>query len=147
MAGDHLSNDDFFAQLTNLFEHNRNKSHGTVYLTQKRLTYAEVEIPSPTKIVDDPLWDLHPEKPLPVLIRASNNKSSKRSGTDRPGTDRDNVEKIKLSTVVQPDKLDAFYARYAEACKSGMSGLKKRDRKKGKKDKKKKKAIPGETKG
>ena len=76
------------------------------------------------------------------MIRASNNKSSKKEGTDR-----DNTDKIVLSTVVKPDDLDVFFVRYAEACKTGMSGLKKRDRKKGKKDKKKKKGVVGETKG
>jgi signal recognition particle subunit SRP14 len=67
-------------------------------------------------------------------VRASNNKSDK-----RPGTTRSDASKIKLSTVVNPDALDTFYLRYADACKTGMSALKKRDRKKGKKDKKKKK--------
>jgi signal recognition particle subunit SRP14 len=92
--------------------------------------------PTPTKVADDPLWDTHPEQPLPILIRASNNKSSKRAGTDR-----EDIEKIALSTIVAPDDLDAFFVRYAEACKTGMGGLKKRDRKKGKKDKKKKKGA------
>jgi signal recognition particle subunit SRP14 len=92
--------------------------------------------PSPQKVADDPLWDTHPENPLPILIRASNNKSSAKAGTDR-----EDISKIALSTVVKPDDLDGFFVRYAEACKTGMSGLKKRDRKKGKKDKKKKKAV------
>lgn len=39
---------------------------------------------------------------------------------------------MKLSTVVAPEELEAFYARYAEVCKAGMTGLKKRDRKRGK---------------
>jgi signal recognition particle subunit SRP14 len=82
------------------------------------------------------LWDTHPEDTLPILIRASNNKSSKKAGTDRK-----DINKIVLSTVVKPDELDAFFVRYAEACKNGMSALKKRDRKKGKKDKKKKKGA------
>ena len=94
--------------------------------------------PPASKVADDPLWDTHPEEPLPVLIRARNNKSSKKAGTDR-----EDIPKIELSTVVKPDDLDGFYARYAEACKAGMSGLKKRDKKKAKKTKKKKK---GETK-
>jgi signal recognition particle subunit SRP14 len=100
--------------------------------------------PSPTKVVDDPLWDTHPETPLPVVIRASNNKSD-----EREGTDRENIDKIKFSTIVQSDELDAFFVRYAEACKTGMSALKKRDKKKkGKKDKKKKKkGAVGEVKG
>lgn len=72
---------------------------------------------------------------MPVIVRAQNNKSTKRAGTDRE--DRD---KVKISTVVQPGDIDAFYARYAEACKAGMGALKKRDRKKGKKAKGKKKA-------
>ncbi|KAF2195474.1 signal recognition particle, SRP9/SRP14 subunit [Zopfia rhizophila CBS 207.26] len=141
MAREHLSNDEFFTQLTNLFEHNRTKGHGSVYLTQKRITHtADSDAPSPTKILDDPLWDTHPEHPLPILIRANNNKSSKREGTDRPGTDRDDHDRIKFTTVVQPDQLDAFYVRYADVCKTGMSALKKRDKKKKKKDRKKKKA-------
>ncbi|KAF2635801.1 signal recognition particle, SRP9/SRP14 subunit [Massarina eburnea CBS 473.64] len=131
---EHLSNDEFFTKLGNLFEHNRTKGHGTVYLTQKRMTFdTSLVPPSPTKVADDPLWDTHPEDPVPILIRATNNKSDK-----RPGTDRKDVDKIKFSTVVQSDRLDAFFVRYAEACKAGMSGLKKRDKKKGKKDKKKK---------
>ncbi|KAF2878111.1 signal recognition particle 14kD protein-domain-containing protein [Massariosphaeria phaeospora] len=142
MAGDHLSNEEFFTQLTNLFEHNRTKGHGSIYLTQKRLSYqTENAAPSPTKVLDDPLWDTHPEQAVPVIIHASNNKS-----TPYKGTDRKSIEKIKISTIVQPDQLDAFFARYAEACKTGMSGLKKRDRKKGKKDKKKKKGVAGDVK-
>ena len=42
------------------------------------------------------------------------------------------AQKVKLSTVVAPEELEAFYARYAEVCKAGMTGLKKRDRKRGK---------------
>lgn len=127
----------FFTQLANLFEHNRTKGHGSVYLTQKRLTFDSTSAATtPTKVADDPLWDTHPEQPLPVLIRASNNKSDK-----KPGTDRKDVAKIVLSTVVKPDDIDTFYIQYAEACKAGMSSLKKRDRKKGKKDKKKKKVA------
>jgi signal recognition particle subunit SRP14 len=96
--------------------------------------------PTPTKVSDDPLWDTHPENPLPILIRASNNKSSKLEGTDRK-----DAKKIAFSTLVKPDELEGFFVRYAELCKTGMSGLKKRDRKKGKKDKKKKKVV-GEVK-
>jgi len=132
----------FFAQLGNLFEHTRTKGHGSVYLTQKRFTFDSSSTPpTPTKVADDPLWDTHPEQPLPILIRASNNKSDK-----RPGTDRKDEPKTQLSTVVNPDALDEFYAKYAEACKAGMSGLKKRDKKKAKKVKKKKKGVNGDVK-
>ncbi|KAF2631647.1 signal recognition particle, SRP9/SRP14 subunit [Macroventuria anomochaeta] len=137
MGREHLSNDEFFTQLGNLFEHNRKKGHGSVYLTQKRLIFDSASTPAtPTKVADDPLWDTHPENPLPVLIRASNNASDKKAGTERQ-----DVAKIVLSTIVEPGDIDTFYIRYAEACKAGMSSLKKRDRKKGKKDKKRKKVA------
>jgi len=53
---------------------------------------------------------------------------------------------MKISTIVQPEDLDGFFAKYAEACKAGMTALKKRDRSKRKKDKKKKKAGDGDKK-
>ncbi|KAK7180185.1 hypothetical protein DPSP01_012057 [Paraphaeosphaeria sporulosa] len=146
MGREHLTNDEFFAQLNNLFEYNRNKGHGSVYLSQKRLTFdTESQPQTPTKVADDPLWDTHPENPLPILVRAHNNKSSKLHGKSN-GTDRKAIDKIVISTVVQPEKLDAFFVQYVEACKAGMSGLKKRDRR-GKKDKKKKRKGAAETKG
>jgi len=49
--------------------------------------------------------------------------------------DRKKTDKIKLSTVVQPDDLEQFYTRYADVCKAGMQALKKRDRSKRKKAK------------
>ncbi|KAH7119149.1 signal recognition particle 14kD protein-domain-containing protein [Dendryphion nanum] len=142
MPHEHLNNEEFFTQLTNLFEHNRKKGHGTVYLTQKRVAAtSDKNVNLATKVIDDPLWDTHPESPLPVVIRASNNKST--TGTDPK---REDIDKIRLSTVVQPEQIDAFYARYAEVCKAGMGALKKRDRTKRKKDKKKKKGAATETK-
>jgi len=118
----HLSNDTFFERLSELFDQGRQKDHGSIYLTQKRMTYSEekekaVEAPSPS----DPFPDLHPSKPLPVIIRASNGKSKDKR-----------KEKVKLSTVVESDALEGFFAKYAEVCKMGMSGLKKRDRSKAK---------------
>ena len=88
---------------------------------------------SPAPGEDASLADLHPSKPLPVLMRATNGKSGK-----------DIKQKIKFSTVVQPENLEAFYTRYAEACKLGMQGLKKRDRsgKKKAKAKKRKEVDP-----
>lgn len=38
------------------------------------------------------------------------------------------VPKSKVSTVVSPADLEAFFVRYADICKAGMGGLKKRDR-------------------
>jgi signal recognition particle subunit SRP14 len=70
---------------------------------------------------NDPFPDLNPSKPLPILIRATNGKSKEH---------RD--KKIKLSTIVEEDGLEAFFVKYADVCKQGMSGLKKRDRSKAK---------------
>ncbi|TPX09607.1 uncharacterized protein E0L32_009208 [Thyridium curvatum] len=74
---------------------------------------------SASPAVDAAGSDLNPANPLPILIRATNGKS------------RENrARKIKLSTLVEPDALDTFYARYAELCKNGMTALKPRDRSK-----------------
>lgn len=67
---------------------------------------------------------------MPVLIRATNAKGKER---------RQN--KIKISTVVEPDSLPAFFDKYAEVCKSGMTSLKPRDRSKRKGKAKKKKGA------
>lgn len=91
----------------------------------------------PTK--EDPLADVRDDNrdgtPLatyPVLVRATNGKASdaRKAG-----------KKVKLSTVVDSDALDAFYLRYAEICKAGMLALKPRDRSKRKTKGKKKKSA------
>ena len=85
-----------------------------VPVTPSHLPAKATDIPLPPS---SPFPDLHPEHPLPTLIRATNGKT------------KDNKKrKIKLSTVVQADELEGFYTKYAEVCKVGMSGLKKRDR-------------------
>ena len=66
---------------------------------------------------NDALADPHPQKALPILIRATDGKSKDHRAT-----------KVKLSTVVQPDALEAFFARYVDVWKAGMTTLKKRDR-------------------
>ena len=83
---------------------------------------SESQTPSPTS--DDPLTAVFPDltttlAPAPILIRATNGKSK---------AARKRGKKVKLSTVVQPDELEAFYGRYAEVCRAGMSALKPRDR-------------------
>jgi signal recognition particle subunit SRP14 len=90
----------------------------------------------PEPVASDLLGDLHPSKPLPIIIRATSGKSREHK-----------ADKIKLSTIVEVDALKAFFMRYAEVCKSGMSGLKKRDRSKGKKKMKAKKKKGGTTGG
>ncbi|OHW99331.1 signal recognition particle 14kDa protein [Colletotrichum incanum] len=112
----HLSHDEFFGKLAELFEQRKGNGHGSIFLAQKRLSY-EQDLPSPT--ADDPFPDLHPAKPLPVIVRATNGKSKKHRDT-----------KVKLSTIVEPDALEVFYARYADICKAGMAALKPRDRSK-----------------
>ncbi|KAI1804599.1 signal recognition particle, SRP9/SRP14 subunit [Daldinia bambusicola] len=126
----HLSNDEFFVKLTELFNQKKGKDHGSIVLVQKRLSYDQ-PVPEPTS--ETVLPDLHPPQPMPVLIRATNAKGKKRR-----------EDKIKLSTVVEPDALPAFFDRYAEVCKAGMATLKPRDRskRKGKAKKKKGAAAP-----
>lgn len=96
-------------------------------LRKLSVTYGQ-GIPSPSE--EEPSPDIHPGKPLPLIIRATNGKGKK---------DRSN--KAKLSTVVNPEDLEAFYVRYADVCKAGMTALKPRDRSKKKAKAKKKKAA------
>ena len=166
MSKGHLSNNDvcgncsphrwntsneeqFFLRLSELFDERRQKDHGSVTLTQKRsmappfrntctcadtnevvVTHGEDAEAVPTSA--EPFPDINPSKPLPIIIRASNSKSKEK---------RD--KKIKLSTIVEVDALEGFYAKYAEVCKAGMSGLKKRDRSKAKEKLKAKKKKQG----
>ncbi|KAI1345971.1 signal recognition particle 14kD protein [Xylaria sp. FL0043] len=129
----HLSNDEFFARLVELFDSAKGKDHGSIVLTQKRLSYDQ-PVCEPTTSDDAGLADRHPPGPLPVLIRATNAK-----GKD----DRKASKKVKLSTVVDPDALAAFFERYADICKQGMGSLKPRDRsrRRGKAKKKAKAAV------
>lgn len=96
--------------------------------------------PPDQKVADDPMWDLNPPNPLSLIIRATDGHSRSEEGVR-------NKDKVKLSTVVRPDELDAFFARYADVCKAGMQSLKKRDRSKRKKDKKGKKKVGSATEG
>ncbi|KAJ9134804.1 hypothetical protein NKR23_g9919 [Pleurostoma richardsiae] len=127
MAAGPLSHDEFFARLGELINSRKGEDHGTVHLSQKRLTYGQdSSMPS----APDALVDLRLDSPLPIIIRATNSKS--KENRDR---------KVKLSTVVSPDALDVFYARYAELCKGAMTGLKPRDRSKRKTKAKKKRGV------
>ncbi|KAL8760765.1 MAG: hypothetical protein Q9184_003073 [Pyrenodesmia sp. 2 TL-2023] len=172
-AAHHLGVDEFFIRLTFLFNSPRTGTKGTVYLTQKRCMRphpAQLLPPSPIRLLiiysaqdlryiinvhhivspqsttssspttttgtpDAPFPDLAPPSPLPVLIRASNGKSKPRR-----------QDKVKISTIVQPDQLEGFFTRYAEVMRAGTTGLKKRDRsgrKKATKAKKKGKGAAG----
>ncbi|KAL9000880.1 MAG: hypothetical protein Q9169_000635 [Polycauliona sp. 2 TL-2023] len=120
MASGYLSIEDFFTRLSSLFQTRRNSTHGSIYLTQKRLSPQSPSAASspPTETTTDPPFaDQALSSPLPILIRASNGKSKKVR-----------KDKIKLSTIVQPDQLEPFFIKYAEILKSGAAALKKRDR-------------------
>ncbi|KAL8862523.1 MAG: hypothetical protein Q9178_001021 [Gyalolechia marmorata] len=140
MPTSHLSIDDFFTRLSSLFQSRRNSTHGTIILTQKRLLPQPSSTSSPTT-TSPPFPDQAALSPLPILVRASNGKSKDRR-----------KDKIKLSTIVQPDGLEGFFTKYAEVMRGGTTALKKRDRsgrKKATKAKKKGKAgisVEGETK-
>ena len=100
------------------------------------MTFDTSAAPTAEKTANNPLWDLNPTDPLPLIIRASDGKTTKSDKTTK------HPDKVTLSTIVQPDDIDAFFVRYADVCKAGMQSLKKRDRSKRKKDKGKKKKGP-----
>ncbi|KAI1773711.1 signal recognition particle 14kD protein [Hypoxylon cercidicola] len=126
-----LSHDEFFTKLTELFDARKGKDHGSIVLVQKRLSHDQ---PLPEATSDTIFPDLHPPKPMPVLIRATNAKGKERR-----------QDRVKFSTVVEPDSLPAFFERYADVCKAGMTTLKPRDRSKRKGKAKKKKGSATNT--
>lgn len=82
-------------------------------------------------LTQKPIVDSITNSPPSILIRASDGNT----GAPNPKSAKDGKitknkqSKVKFSTVVSPEDLEAFYTRYAEVCKAGMTGLKKRDRK------------------
>ncbi|KAK4653178.1 hypothetical protein QC762_505790 [Podospora pseudocomata] len=115
----HLSQDEFFTALTALFTTQKQSQKGTILLTQKRYSYDESAKETLSEQEHEETLTTTTLPQAPILIRASNSK---------PKEARNEGKKVKLSTIVQPDDLDSFYARYADVCKAGMSGLKPRDR-------------------
>lgn len=107
----------FFSSLSSLLDKTSQKSRGSVTLTQKPLnTSTESKSTQPS-----------------ILIRATDgNTNAPNPKTHKIEKKAAKATKVKLSTVVAPEDLEGFYARYAEVCKAGMTGLKKRDRKRGK---------------
>lgn len=144
----HLSNEEFFSALSNLLASTSQKSRGSVYLTQKPLpvsvsatSTSQAEPGEGASQEEEQQLKQQQQRPS-ILIRATDgntsapnpkksNSNSKSTSKKRKKTDG-TTPKIKISTIVAPDEIEAFYARYAEVCKAGMSGLKKRDRKKAK---------------
>ncbi|RAH44289.1 signal recognition particle 14 kDa protein [Aspergillus brunneoviolaceus CBS 621.78] len=117
----HLNHEEFFTSLTTLLTTTSQKARGSVYLTQKPWINA------------DNSQDQQQQQPA-ILIRATDGNTGapnpKKAKTDKKTAAGAAAKKVKLSTVVSPEELEAFYARYAEVCKAGMTGLKKRDRSK-----------------
>jgi signal recognition particle subunit SRP14 len=126
-----LSNADFLTRLTTLFSTTHSASSGSIFLTQKPL-HASPSSPSSSS-------DEQPTSTAPqILIRATDGKSPRgtkksSSGVGKKTSQKGGEPKVKFSTVVEANQLEAFFAQYADVCKAGMQGLKKRDRKKGKK--------------
>ncbi|EED18821.1 signal recognition particle 14kD protein, putative [Talaromyces stipitatus ATCC 10500] len=127
----HLSNDEFFASLTNLFTNTTQKTKGSIYLTQKRL---------PSSFSDQST----PEGS--ILVRATDGRTQNpnpRDSKDSKVSKKKVAPKVKISTVVSPADLELFFVRYADVCKAGMVALKKRDRSAKKKGKAKAKTTKG----
>jgi len=94
----------FLSKLASLFEATKEKH--AIWITHKRLTYEGEDTPmaSPPDEAD--------EKEYPCIIKATDGKD------------------LKLSTIINPDELEAFHASYGALLKSSMTTLKKRDKKK-----------------
>ncbi|GAA6000319.1 hypothetical protein JCM10207_007959 [Rhodosporidiobolus poonsookiae] len=117
----HLSNDDFLTRLATLF--GDRKAKGSVFLTQKRLTYeptastsdAPVPAEGDVEMADAPAAD--DEREWPLLVRATDGQGKKDI-------------KVKLSTVVQPADFDTFTAAYSSLLRvtfaSGLRPKRKR---------------------
>ncbi|CAG7924655.1 unnamed protein product [Penicillium olsonii] len=113
----HMGQDEFFSSLTDLLSKTSQKARGSVILTQKPL----IDVPGATTTSAQPS----------ILIRATDgntNAPNPKSASKDGKITKNKSTKIKISTVVNPEDLEAFYTRYAEVCKGGMTGLKKRDR-------------------
>lgn len=116
------------------------------------ITSVTFDTGAPTASKEEPLADVaallfnddSPSSTYPVIIHATDGKSREPRQDGKGYQARKDGQKMKLSTVVESDALDAFYARYAEICKAGMIALKPRDRTKNKrktKGKKKKSTV------
>lgn len=82
----------------------------------------------PTSSLKDTLVDTESSQHFPILFRATNGH-------------RDKSKKVKYTTVVTTEDIDAFWVQYTEVVKTGMTGLRKKDKKKKQKAKKAKKST------
>jgi signal recognition particle subunit SRP14 len=81
--------------------------------------------------------DQAPDITLPIVVRATNGNPKTKKG-ERWVVSKQS-KRVKISTIVKPEDMDAFFSKYSDVCKAGMGSLKKRDRSKRKKKEKKKK--------
>ncbi|KAF5017952.1 hypothetical protein F66182_10087, partial [Fusarium sp. NRRL 66182] len=100
----HLSNDEFFASLSSLLTSTSQKTQGSVYLTQKRLTTTASSFTDPSITEGS------------ILVRATDGKTQNPKPTKAAEgastskvTKNKKVAKIKLSTIVSPADLEAFF--------------------------------------
>ena len=119
----------FLRQVTKLLE--KNDGEQSIYITQKRLPSTESMIQS------EPMDDLQDEvKPIVLKQAITENKANTYKVLIRvTNGGRDKASKIKLSTIVDPEELEPFWASYTKVLKAGFPGLKKRSKKKKKKKK------------
>lgn len=126
-----LDNSEFLKKVSDILGKNDGKS--SVYLTQKRLIPAlDIDDAGKGNVINDLLSNVNHidtefenTSTYPILIRVSLN------GKDI----KDKKDKIKLSTVVETERLDQFWTEYVQVIKTGFVGLKKKEKKKSKKGK------------
>ncbi|KAK6455024.1 signal recognition particle, SRP9/SRP14 subunit [Scheffersomyces xylosifermentans] len=117
-----LDNTEFLKQVSDILTTNNGKS--SVYLTQKRLSPALAIDADTNNTINDLSSNvkqtaIQNTTTYPILIRVSLN------GKDR----KDKKDKVKLSTVVETDRLDQFWTEYVHVIKTGFTGLKKKTKK------------------
>ncbi|GAA5951468.1 hypothetical protein JCM8115_005160 [Rhodotorula mucilaginosa] len=128
----HLSNAEFLERLAALFA--QRKDAGTVFLTQKRLTYetdASTSSPEDVQMTDaaaaaassssrarDSTPHDEQDREWPLLLRATDGRGKKDT-------------KIKLSTTVQPADIESFLSSYSTLLRSSFSGGLRPKKKKG----------------
>ncbi|PYH38658.1 signal recognition particle 14 kDa protein [Aspergillus neoniger CBS 115656] len=99
----HLGHEEFFTSLTNLLNTTSQKTRGSVYLTQKPLLNTNnttTESASQPSIL---IRATDGNTNAPNLKTAEAKKKVSKTGSA--------ASKVKISTVVSPDDLEAFYAR------------------------------------
>ncbi|KWU44273.1 signal recognition particle, SRP9/SRP14 subunit [Rhodotorula sp. JG-1b] len=129
----HLSNAEFLERLAALFA--ERKDAGTVFLTQKRLTYetdASTSSPGDVELTDasagmaassssrarDSTPHEEQDREWPLLLRATDGRGKKDT-------------KIKISTTVQPADIESFLSSYSTLLRSSFSGGLRPKKKKG----------------